>query len=393
MKLAVLTNILTPYRIPLFEALQRRIDDLTVLLMAEREENRDWKLSSYRFKTEVLPGVHLRPPGRPVSLHLNYGVTRALRRLNPDMVLSGGFGPANLAACLYCRLSGKKFIGWGELTLREPMRLSTVQKSIRRWITTRSAGSIASSGEAAVFFVHYGAKPETVLKTVTPFNVGAFYDRAEASRREPGFLPQREKYSRPILLSVGRITNIKGYQELFKIYQRVIASRPEASLLIVGDGPERALYEKEARERGWHNVHFVGFVQETELPRYLALSDLFIFHTLYDPFGLVLSEAMAAKVPVVSSIHAAATGDLIEEGVTGFRIDPRDTEAAAGTILNVLKRSPEERTAMTEAAYERVKECDIEPSAEKMVQFMESLFESKERIGADPIRSKAVNHV
>lgn len=393
MRLTILTNILTPYRIPLFEALQRRVDDFTVLLMAEREENRDWKLSPHRFKTEVLPGFHFRLPGDPVSLHLNHGVIRALRRLNPDVILSGGFSPANLSAALYCRLFGKKFIGWGELTLREPMRLSAVQRTIRRWMTTRSAGSIASSSEAASFFIHYGAKPQTILKRVTPFDVHAFYDRAEAFRRGPAFLSAREKYSQPILLSVGRITSIKGYSELFNIYQHILEARPEASLLIVGDGPERARYEKIARERGWRNVHFLGFVQETELPQYLAISDLFIFHTLYDPFGLVLGEAMAAKLPVVSSIHAAATHDLIEEGVTGFRIDPREAAAAAKTILEVLRKSPDERASLAAAAYARIEECDIEQSAEAIIHFMESFFESKEKIDADPLRSKIVGNV
>jgi glycosyltransferase involved in cell wall biosynthesis len=392
MRLAILTNILTPYRIPLYEALRRRVDDFTVLLMAEREENRDWKLSPHSFKTEVLPGIHFRPFGYSVSLHLNHGVTSVLRRINPDIVLSGGFGPANLSAWLYCRLFGKKFIGWGEVTLRERLRFPTVQTCFRQWITSRSAGSIASSSEAAAFFVHYGAKPHTVLKAITPFDVRLFHDRAEAFRREPSFLSMRKKYSRPILLSVGRITAMKGYSELFKIYQRILESSPEASLLIVGDGPDQLLYEKEARDRGWHNVHFIGFIQEAELPHYLAISDLFIFHTLYDTFGLVLSEAMAAKLLAVSSLHAAATHDLIEEGITGFRIDPRETESAASIILRALKMTEGEKASITEAAYAKVKESDIELSAEIMIRFMESLFEYKGKIGSDSLHPGAVHH-
>ena len=58
MNLAVITNILTPYRVPLFEAIGKRVDRLHVLLMAEREENRDWILGATPFQCDVLPGFH-----------------------------------------------------------------------------------------------------------------------------------------------------------------------------------------------------------------------------------------------------------------------------------------------------------------------------------------------
>ena len=91
MNVVVVTNILTPYRVPLFEALAEQCEQFTVLLMAEREENRQWVFGELPFRTEVLPGWHVRPRGAEVSLHLNYGVVRRLRLLNPDIVLSGGF--------------------------------------------------------------------------------------------------------------------------------------------------------------------------------------------------------------------------------------------------------------------------------------------------------------
>ena len=98
MRLVIVTNILTPYRVPLFKTLAEQVDDLTVLLMAEQEENRQWQLGPVPFKTEILPGWHARPKGAEVSLHFNYGVIRRLRRLDAEVVLSGGFAPAHLAA-------------------------------------------------------------------------------------------------------------------------------------------------------------------------------------------------------------------------------------------------------------------------------------------------------
>lgn len=379
MKLAVLTNILTPYRIPLFEAMRKRVDDFAVFLMAEREENRQWNLKDHRFKTHLLPGVHVRPPGYPVSLHWNYGVIRALRRMNPDIVLSGGFAPANLAAFFYCALFRKRFVSWGELKLNDGAENRIIQGRLRRWIIGRSDAAIASTSEAKEVFLRYGAREDHVLTTIMPIEVEHFHQKTASFRNGAEYAALRQKYhggAGPLLLSVGRVVRMKGYPELFDIYRQIVKIRPDVSLLVVGDGPDRSTYERQVRQERWPNVHFTGFVQADELPRFLAVADVFVFPTLYDTFGAVLSEAMAAELPAVSSIHAAATRDLVEEGVTGYRIDPKETELSAAAVLKALSLTPEERRAMGQAAYARVKRFDIDASAEAMVKFMKSLFHS-----------------
>lgn len=70
--------------------------------------------------------------------------------------------------------------------------------------------------------------------------------------------------------------------------------------------------------------------------RYYAIVDVLVFPTLADTFGAVIAESMVAEPAVVSSIHAAATEDLIEDGKTGFAIDPLDISGSVRTILNVL---------------------------------------------------------
>jgi glycosyltransferase involved in cell wall biosynthesis len=373
MNLAVVTNILTPYRVPLFEAIGKRVDRLHVLLMAEREENRDWILGATPFQCDVLPGFHVKMPGAEVSLHVNYGVMRALRRANPDVVLSGGYGPANLTAWLYCRLHGRLFVGWGELSMQDVEETSLLKRGLRRMMTSWSDGAIASSSEAREVFLHFGAPASKIQTAIMPIDVEYFHRQAMTWRNSEWFTGERARYTSPILLSVGRLTERKGYRELFAIYEAIVKQRPKVSLLIVGDGPDRAIYESYVRSQNWKHVHFLGFRQSEEVVKYLALADLFVFHTLSDPFGAVLSEAMVAELPVVSSIHAAATNDLVEDGVTGFRIDPRHADRSAETVLQVLAMTSSERASLGRAAYERVRFHDIDGTADHMVGFLKTL--------------------
>lgn len=376
MKLAVVTNILTPYRIPLFSAMAEQVDDLTVLLMAEREENRHWKIGSVPFTVQVLRGFHVRPRHADVSMHINYGVIRALRRVNPDVVLSGGFAAANVASFLYCKLFRKKYVAWTHLTLQDGAESSCLRRWLRHVMIGHGHGSIAESSVALEAFRHYGAPTGRVLRAVMPLDVSWFHEQTQAVRRSADYQALRERYPGFVLLSIGQLIPRKGYRELFQIYQRISSVRSDISLVILGEGPERALCERYIQEQDRRRVYFEGFVQAEDLPRYFACADMFVFHTLYDAFGLVLSEAMAAELPVVSSIYAAATRDLIQEGVTGFSIDPRDVEGSAATILKMIEMPHRERLAMGRAAYQQVVRCDVKPSAMRMVRFMQRIMDS-----------------
>lgn len=376
MRLVVLTNILTPYRVPLFEEMRKSIDDFTVLLMAAHEENRRWKLPEHQFKTVLLPGIHLKKPGEEASRHINYGVLRALRRLDPDLVLSGGFGPANFSAWIYCKLFGKKYVGWGELTSSDAAQDSIARKTLRRTLTRWSDGAIASSKEAREVFIGYGAQEDRVFTSSMSIDVAYFHERTNDFRKTVANALRRAEYSGPILISIGQLIRRKGCFEMLKIYERILEKRPDVSLLIAGDGPDRALLEKTVKEKGFDRVAFLGYLQMEAVPELFAIADLFIFHTLFDPFGAVLSEAMAAEVPVIASIHAAATREWIEEGVTGFRIDPMRTRASSEVILKALDLSTEERRALGWRGYERIKGCDPKHSAAGMVRFLKWLNDS-----------------
>ncbi len=374
MKVAVVTNILTPYRVPLFEALAKECGQLTVLLMAEREENRQWVFGELPFRAEVLPGFHVRPKGAEVSLHLNYGVVRRLRRFNPDIVLSGGFAPAHLAAFAFCKLFRKRYVQWGEFTLRDGAQSSFIRRSLRRLTVGGAAACIASSNEARDAFLHFGAGHRPILTAPMPIEIERMHRAVCALREGETAAGDGRRNPGPILLSVGRLTDAKGTGALLSMYEAVRRVRPDASLLLVGDGPDRGTYELLCRQRGWNRVHFVGHVAPAELPRYFATADVFVFPTFSDTFGAVLSEAMAAELPVVASVHAAATHDLVEEGVTGFRFDPRHLDAGAQAILRALALSDRERVEMGRAAYRMVRSTDIGPSAETMGRFLRSLL-------------------
>lgn len=369
MRLAVVTNILAPYRIPLFEEMARRCDAFQVILLAERHANRDWRAPQVSFDTHTLSGITIGRAGSVDPVHLNVGSFGALRRFRPDVVLGGGFTLAHLSALSYCVTHGRRYISWGELTLTHESESLALRRWVRHAMVRASSGWIASSSESREAFMHYGADAARVMVSLMPVrNAGLRLD-AERARRSGECSRIRAQHRGPLLFAAGRLVDAKGWPELLGALVDVQRDIPDCELVIAGDGPQRAAYQAMAQALGLSNVFFIGARPPAELVAWYAAADVFVFPTLRDTFGAVLVEAIACGTPVVASRFAAATRDLIADGVTGFTIDPRDARSFAETLTRVLRLPEPVRLEMAARASSKLPADDSVAVAEEMVSY------------------------
>lgn len=377
MRLAVVTNILAPYRIPLFSAIARHCDDFLVLLLASSHANRDWTAKSEAFATRTLSGIQISRPGSVDPIHLNFGAWAALRAFRPDAVMGGGFTPAHVAAMLYCRYHKKEYVPWGELTLTHASESFAPRRWLRRWMMGNSRSFVASSTTTRSAMVHYGADPEDVLVSQMPVGNAKFRDAANLARANSECTQIRRRHGTPLIVSAGRLVDSKGWIHLLRAFKRVNQAIPAATLVIAGDGPQRASYESLAQSLQIRShVHFVGQRTPSELPALFAASDVVAVPTLADTYCAVLPEAIACDTVLVSSIHAAATADLITHGETGFIADPRDEQSFADALALALTLLPDERAALLARARLRAPGDDMENSAREITDFLSNRITS-----------------
>lgn len=151
-----------------------------------------------------------------------------------------------------------------------------------------------------------------------------------------------------VLGTVGRLIPVKGYESLLEALASV---RLDFRLLIVGDGPLMGRLTELSRELGLEEkVKMVGF--RTDVSRILSGIDVFVLPTLGEGFGLVLLEAMAHKIPIVST-NAMAVPEVVEHGKTGILVPPRDIKALREAI-EFLIGSREIRATMGQRGFERL---------------------------------------
>ncbi|MCX7627876.1 MAG: glycosyltransferase [Methylophilaceae bacterium] len=164
----------------------------------------------------------------------------------------------------------------------------------------------------------------------------------EPERFEPGNRARfRARYGipaqRPVLLYVGRVAYEKNIGFLLHVLKRVCAQVPDALLLIAGEGPARSDLERQSRDLGLaDHVMFLGYLdRHTELNDCYRAGDVFVFSSRTETQGLVLLEAMAQAVPVVSFAEMG-TQDVLREG-EGVWIARNDVEDFAAKVVRLLK--------------------------------------------------------
>jgi len=155
------------------------------------------------------------------------------------------------------------------------------------------------------------------------------------------FAPSRPRSGGPLrVLTVGRLVPGKGHALLVEALYALRARGVEVEATFVGDGPERAGLESLARELMLHrHVRFAGAVGQDELPQWYAQADAFCLPTLAEGLGVVLLEAMAAELPVVST-RVMGVPEVVEDEATGLLVSPGRVDELADA-LERLAASPD----------------------------------------------------
>lgn len=328
---AVITEIIAPYRIPVFNALAREGDvDLHVIFLSETDPTlRQWGVykSEMNFSYEVLPSWRRRIGKH--NLLLNRGLTGALRNYKPDVIVCGGYNYlASWQALAWAKWHSVPFVLWNESTSRDQRRMLFAVEAGKR-VFIRGCDAFLVPGKASsAYLAAAGASPEKIFIAPNAIDVRLFAAGAERARQNAAEIQSAWSLPSRFFLFVGRVTAEKGVFDLLDGYAQLPASvRSDIGLVYVGDGRARDELFRRAAEIRPGLIRLVGFVQRDELPKFYALADVLVLPTHSDTWGLVVNEAMACGLPVIATEVAGCREDLVHHDENGFVVPPRDVAA------------------------------------------------------------------
>lgn len=215
---------------------------------------------------------------------------------------------------------------------------------ITRFSIERSDRVTAVSGFLAL-------ETRRLFDVTKPIDVIPNFVDPEQFRPERACLPRTHfaPHGEAIVMHASNFRPVKRLDTVVEAFARIRRRLP-ARLVLVGDGPERARAEHWARAAGiLGDIAFLGNQECVE--DLLPLADVFLLPSAHESFGLVALEAMSAGVPVVVT-KVGGTGEVVEDGVCGYLVDPDDPEECAARCLELLD-SPEKRREFGRRGRER----------------------------------------
>lgn len=160
------------------------------------------------------------------------------------------------------------------------------------------------------------------------------YEKTISELRKELSISSHEK----IILFVGKLISRKRPIDVLKAFE-LIRNRIEASIIFVGDGPQKEFMERYAEKNNIENVYFVGFINQSEMPRFYLLASLIVISSDRDPSPKVLNEALALGLPAIISNRVGTGGDLVIDGVNGFIYPVGDVNSLACSMSLLLNHS------------------------------------------------------
>jgi glycosyltransferase involved in cell wall biosynthesis len=327
-RLVILTEIISPYRIPLFNALAeyRGITPHVIFLSETDPSLRQWHVykQEIRFSYEVL--VSWRHRIGNYNALLNWGLGKALQAASPDVILCGGYNYlASWQSLLWSRMHSVPFLLWSESTAYDLRGQRAWVEFVKSEFLNNCAGFVIPGISAREYLMSRGHKQRSIFTAPNAVDNDLYLRGAEAARQNETKTRAEFKLPRRYFLFVGRLVREKGVFDLLSSYANLDASlRSALGLVFVGDGAERQNLEQQARLISPGDVGFAGFVHREQLSAYYGLADMLILPSHTEPWGLVVNEAMACGLPVIISRAAGCAADLVRDGWNGVIVSPGD---------------------------------------------------------------------
>lgn len=345
--LAIVSNGLPPYRLHLHRRIAREIPELRLWsVLTHLDGSSAW---AQQAPPEIGPvpfhapgetsAVQMRPRRAPLEWAKGGRVIRWIKRHNVGAVVVLGYNDAGRVRLIrWCARRGVPVFLFGDSNVRGDAARGwrgLVKRAALRRIVRRCSGVLPCGTLGRDYFLRYGADPGRVFYVPYEPDYDLIArlpaDAIERVRARFALPPGRRR-----LVYSGRLAPVKRADLLIDAFAAVADRRPEWDLLVVGDGPERQALEARLPDRLRGRVVWTGFLDDQATVSALyRLSDALVIPSDYEPWALVVNEAVAAGLAVVSSDAVGAAAELVRDGVNGRTFPRGDLTALTECLLDV----------------------------------------------------------
>ena len=356
MKVLWLTFIPSPYRIAFFEELGKQCD-LTILFERASSKTRKGTWDEFDFKGytgEILKGITIGGYDRFCP-----SVKKYLKDKSYDVVVvSNPTSPTGIYAARFLKKKKIPYIVESDGAI--PTGKKGLRLRLKKYVMGSAKLCLSTAQLHDEYYHECGVEPQNVKRY--PFTSLFKKDilTAPLSIEEKIVLKQELGIKEEkILLTVGRFIYGKGFDVLLNAVKELPKN---IGIYFVGGEPTEE-YIKLCEDNNLSNAHFLGFKTPNELKSYYQAADFFVLPTRSDVWGLVINEAMAQGLPVVTTDKCVAGLELVKNGKNGYIVPVDNIEALTNAVSELISCSEEEYKSMSEYSLQLIKGYTFENMA------------------------------
>lgn len=296
---------------------------------------------------------------------VQWRIINELVRNRFDVLIVHGYNSlTNIFAILVARLLGTKVLMRGDTHNQPGYETSWVKANFKRVLFKCCDGFVTVGSLNHAYFERFGVPAERLCFAPLCVQNNLFSTLPDLRKRHR--LEVRVALNLAsdslIVLFASKLIKRKSADDLIRAFARIAEAYPASCLVIAGSGDEEDNLHQLTESLGIQQIRFIGFQNQSELPKLYAASDMFVLPSGKEPWGLVINEAMAAGLPVIVSSEVGAAPDLVDGKGTGI-VYPRGDVQALSAALETMLQSPSLRVEMGLKGRQLIGNWDVTASA------------------------------
>ncbi|MEH7249100.1 glycosyltransferase family 4 protein, partial [Neobacillus niacini] len=349
MKIALITNILTPYRSFFYEKLNNYLVsqniDFKVFVMAETESNRNWKYDEYKTSfTELMGYINL---GKK-DFYINKRIKKSFVSFSPDLVVAaGGYHLPTIWRLLSLKKKVKfKLLFWSESNLVKKENLKGMKITLRenlRKITYQNFDGFWYSGKLSKEFIEKYTAPDKemyFLPNLVDNNLYSSVPNTNKENLDEIMTNYNLSRTKRIFLCPARLSKQKGILEFLSLFKQC-GNAEDATILLAGNGELKDKINNVIEENKQLDIRLLGFKTQNEMLKLYAVSDFFLLPSVEDPNPLTCIEALWCGLPLLITEHVGNYPEVLIQEKNGFLINYKNTENAIRQIEKAIASDQE----------------------------------------------------
>ncbi len=356
LKVLLTTNMPAPYMVDYLDYLGDKCDLTVVFEMASASHReRQWY---GEVEKKTFHAIFLNVTKRPKIRCIDFRILQYMKKEYDRIIIANPTTPTGIIALLYCRWNKIPFVIQSEGGFRGSGR--GLKERLKKYLMEKAELFLSGMKGDSDYFLSYGATPETLRwYPFTSLKKAQIESCSVSEEDKCKIRTELTVTEKRVLLSVGRTIPCKGFDVLLKACKNI---SDEVGVYIVG-GNVTEEYSQIIEENRLEHIHFVPHCDPETLRKYYCMADVFVLATRGDTWGLVINEAMACGLPVITTERCIAGMQLIENGINGY-IVPTEDATQLREKIEILLNDHEKRSRMSNHNLNKIREYSIENMAE-----------------------------